>query len=208
MAIGVKEYLETINGLSAMYDYFNEKLFNGELIKPVITINPIERDKKYGWLTKDKLWAKPENGDTMYELNISAQFLDRPISEIAATLLHEMCHQWSRVNGFQDTARLDSFHNKLFREVAENHGLKAYVTERHGWSDAVLNARGEELLAAFLAEKPLELMYRARQIKPKRVRDVSVRKYVCPDCKASVRATKSVNVWCGNCKTQFQEEKI
>ena len=54
MAIGAKEYIGTVMYLSKMYDFFNEKLFGGELEKPVITINPDEKNKAYGWITHDK----------------------------------------------------------------------------------------------------------------------------------------------------------
>ena len=47
MAIGVKEYIETVTYLSKMYDFFNEKLFCSELEKPVITISPDEKNKAY-----------------------------------------------------------------------------------------------------------------------------------------------------------------
>ena len=125
MEIGVKQYQDTINYISEMYDFFNEKLFNSELIKPMLTISPDEKNKAYGWITRDKLWKENENDQGMYEINLSAQFLNRSISEIASTLIHEMCHQWARVNNFQDTARSGSFHNKLFKEIAEDHGLNA-----------------------------------------------------------------------------------
>ena len=86
MAIGAKEYIETVTYLSKMYDFFNEKLFGGGLIKPVITISPDEKNKAYGWITRDKLWKENENDEGMYEINLSAQFLNRPISEIASRL--------------------------------------------------------------------------------------------------------------------------
>ena len=60
MAIGAKEYIETITYLSKMYDFFNEKLFCGDLEKPVITISPDEKNKAYGWITRDKLWKESE----------------------------------------------------------------------------------------------------------------------------------------------------
>ena len=208
MAIGVKQYQDTINYISAMYDFFNEKLFNGELIKPVLTINPDEKNKAYGWITRDKLWKKDKNDEGMYEINLSAQFLNRPISEIASTLIHEMCHQWARVNNFQDTARSGSFHNKLFREIAEDHGLNAEYVHGRGWTATSLNERAAKLLNNFVEKHPQTLIYREMPIKVKRVRDVSIRKYVCPDCEVSVRATKAVNVVCGDCNKQMQEEQL
>ena len=208
MAIGVKQYQDTINYISEMYDFFNEKLFKGELIKPVLTINPDEKNKAYGWITRDKLWKKDKNDEGMYEINLSAQFLNRPISEIASTLIHEMCHQWARVNNFQDTARSGSFHNKLFKEIAEDHGLNAEYIYGRGWTATSLNERATQLLNNFVERYPQTLIYREMPIKVKRVRDVSIRKYVCPDCEASVRAGKAVNVVCGDCNKQMREEKL
>ena len=208
MAIGVKQYLETVEYLSTMYDFFNEKLFNGELVKPVITISPDEKNKAFGWITRDKLWKENENDEGMYEINISAQFLNRPLSEITSTLIHEMCHQFARVNNFKDTARSGSFHNKLFKEIAEDHGLNAEYVHGRGWTATSLSEGTEKLLHGFLKDNPQTLVYREMPIKVKRVRDVSVWKYICPDCEASVRATKAVNVVCGDCNKQMQEEKI
>jgi len=63
-------------------------------------------------------------------------------------------------------------------------------------------------LRGFIEKHPQTLIYREMPIKVKRVRDVSVRKYVCPDCEVSVRATKAVNVVCGDCNKQMQEEQL
>ena len=208
MAIGAKEYIETVTYLSKMYDFFNEKLFGGELIKPVITISPDEKNKAYGWITRDKLWKENENDEGMYEINLSAQFLNRPIPETASTLIHEMCHQFARVNDFKDTARSGSFHNKLFRQIAEDHGLNVEYVHGRGWAATSLSEGTAALLHSFSEKNPQTLIYREIPIKVKRVRDVSVRKYVCPDCEASVRATKAVNVVCGDCNKQMKEEKL
>ena len=208
MAIGAKEYIETVTYLSKMYDFFNEKLFGGGLIKPVITISPDEKNKAYGWITRDKLWKENENDEGMYEINLSAQFLNRPISETASTLIHEMCHQFARVNDFKDTARSGSFHNKLFRQIAEDHGLNVELNGGRGWAVTTLKESTKRLLDGFIEQNPKTPVYRVMPIKPKRVRNLSVRKYICPDCEASVRATKAVNVVCGDCNKQMQEEKI
>ena len=116
MAIGAKEYIESVTYLSKMYDYFNEKLFRGELKKPVITMSPDEKNKAYGWITRDKLWKKDEKDEGMYEINISAQYLNRSLSEIASTLIHEMCHQFAKVNSFQDTTRSVVFITSFLRK--------------------------------------------------------------------------------------------
>ena len=164
-----------------------------------------EDDKK-----KDDKDDNEENEDDegMYEINLSAQFLNRPISEIASTLIHEMCHQFAKVNDFKDTARSGSFHNKLFRQIAEDHGLNVELNGGRGWAVTTLKESTKRLLDGFIEQNPKTPVYRVMPIKPKRVRNLSVRKYICPDCEASVRATKAVNVMCGDCMKQMQEEKI
>ena len=208
MSVGVEQYKETIDYISKAYDYFNEKLFEGALIKPVLTINPDVKNKADGWLTDEKLWKENENDGGMYELNVSAQFLNRAFSDVAATLIHIMCHQWAKSNGFQDTARSGSFHNKLFKEIAEDHGLNTEYVHGRGWATTTLKESSAKLVDEFLEKHPQKLIYREMLIKPKRVRDVSIRKYVCPYCESSVRATKAVNVVCGDCNQKMQEEKL
>ena len=207
MSIGEERYTETQNYLIGLYGYMNERLFNGELKELALTMSPDAKNKSLGWITDVKVWKEDKKDGGMYELNLSAQFLNRPISEIASTLIHQMCHQWARENGFKDTARSGSFHNKLFKKVAEEHGLNTEYVNGRGWANTTLNEIAERLLEEYVAHNPPRLIYREMPVKPKRIRDVSIRKYVCPDCEISVRATKQVNVICGNCLKQMQEEK-
>ena len=46
MQNGTEKYIETVAYLGKLYDFANEKLFNGELKKSVITIQRDERNKK------------------------------------------------------------------------------------------------------------------------------------------------------------------
>ena len=75
MINGTEKYIGTVNYLSRLYDFCNEKLFGGELIKPVITVQRDERNKVFGWWSKKKVWHESgENeGDGSHELNIVAQ---------------------------------------------------------------------------------------------------------------------------------------
>ena len=86
--------------------------------------------------------------------------------------------------------------------------MEVELSRGRGWSVTTLKESTKRLLQSFMADNPQIPVYRVMPIKPKRVRNVSVRKYVCPDCEASVRATKAVNVVCGDCMKQMQEEKL
>lgn len=105
MKNGTEKYIETVAYLGKLYDFANERLFNGELKKPVITIQRDERNKTNGWWSVGKVWRENAEDEGEHELNMTAQQLNRPIGEIAATLIHEMCHQFASVNNMQDCSR-------------------------------------------------------------------------------------------------------
>lgn len=153
-------------------------------------------------------------GAQRHEINISTATLDRPIEETAATLLHEMCHLYNLMHGIQDCSRGNTYHNKKFKECAEAHGLEVAHHERYGWTVTTpslelldfIEGQGWTALnmveglgwtvtgtgsgtgrgAENGAEKP-----------PKK--PSSTRKYVCPICGNSCRATKALNLICGDC---------
>ena len=134
MENGTERLIETVNYLAKLYDYCNEKLFGGELIKPVITVQRDERNKTNGWWSVKKTWFENAEDEGEHELNMTAQQLNRPIGQIAATLIHEMCHQYASVNNMQDCSRGGTYHNKLFKKIAETHGLSVECVPTIGWS--------------------------------------------------------------------------
>ena len=125
MENGTQRYLETIEWLGKLYDFFNDQLFNSELVRPVITVQVDDKNRAYGWFTTRKTWKENANeqDDGEYEINISAQYLNRTVEEVAGTLLHEICHHYAKVNNLQDCSRSGTYHNKLFKNIAEAHGL-------------------------------------------------------------------------------------
>ena len=58
MKNGTAKYIETVKYLERLYDFCNEKLFNNELDKPVITVQLDGKNKAYGWFTCGKVWKE------------------------------------------------------------------------------------------------------------------------------------------------------
>lgn len=166
------------------------------------------------------MWQAGEN--RRYEINIGTNTLHRPIEEITATLLHEMCHLYNLMHDIQDCSRGGSYHNKKFKVCAEKHGLLIEHHEKYGWTitspslallefvemqgwqDIEMNEGfafripgGEETGSK---EKPGEGK------KPPR-KPSSTRKYICPKCGNSCRATKAINIMCIDCHKQMQVEQ-
>ena len=194
MKNGTDKYIATVEYLGKLYDYINAELFGGELVKPVITVQTDERNKTNGWWSQGKVWRENADDDGEHELNMTAQQLHRPINEIAATLIHEMCHQFATVHEMKDTSRSGNYHNKLFKKIAEEHGLKVECVAKIGWSHTSLTDKTAAMITDFAAANPPTVIYRIPVMKCQITKNTSTRKYICPVCGQSVRATKRVNI--------------
>ena len=100
-----------------------------------------------------------------------------------------------------------TYHNKKFKEAAEQHGLDVGKDPKYGWTITTLDAEARAFVDS-LQDKKFELhrkhlpkipgLSKAKQ---------SSRKYVCPMCGLIIRATKEVNVICGDCGCAFEEDE-
>lgn len=118
--------------LEKLYNKLNADFFGGALEPPVITIQSSKTS--YGHYTVFNAWSV--KGQGRREINIAAGTLDRPIENVTATLLHEMCHQFdTEILHKQDCSGSSmAYHNKVFKATAEAHGLKVSRSEKYGWS--------------------------------------------------------------------------
>ena len=200
--------------LNKIFDLLNEAFFESALSRPTITIQSTPR--AYGHFSlRDDTWIS-KLGAT-HEINIGAGTLARPIENVCATLLHEMCHYWNYEHGVQDCSRGGTYHNKRFKETAEAHGLVITHSERYGWShtepgDALLDFVLEYGLTDILINRN---EYSGFQIPgtgahsgaptptPPTRKPSSTRKYICPQCGMSVRATRAVNIGCLDCNVRM-----
>ena len=207
MINGTEKYIETVKYLAKLYDYCNDNLFKGELRKPVITVQRDERNKTNGGVSLQKVWKENDKDDGDYELNMTAQQLNRPINEIVATMIHEMVHHYAKVNNMQDCSRSGTYHNKLFKRLAEMHGLNVECMPTIGWSHTTLTKDTAKLIETFVKDNPETLIYCSPVFKGQTVKTTSTRKYECPCCHNSVRATKQLNIVCGDCNQVMLDDK-
>lgn len=199
--------------LNRIFDLLNETFFESELSRPTITIQ--STPKAYGHFSlRDDTWIS-KNGTT-HEINIGAGTLSRPIENVTATLLHEMVHYWNYQNGIQDTSRGGTYHNRRFKEAAEARGLVILHDEKYGWT---ITTPGDDLLQFCIDNDLTDILINRNEgygIRPKgtgthngapapttiRTKSSS-RKYICPHCGMSVRATRTVNIACMDCGQQM-----
>lgn len=192
---------EAVQRLEMMFRALNAKYFYGELEEPVITVQ--STPKFYGHATNGKIWNVAD--EERYELNIGAESLNRPIEQVAATVVHEMVHLYCTANDIQDTSRGGTYHNKRFKTEAEKRGLHIEKAAKIGYSETTPTPE----LCEFVKERGWERINLARNTTAEKGKgkSSSTRKYTCPCCGQSVRATKAVNIICGDCMQTMETDE-
>lgn len=205
----------TAGYLEKIFRALNAKYFGGQLEEPIITIQSTPR--AYGHVTVAKAWHKGTT--TRHELNIGAGTLDRPIENVVATMLHECVHLWNMQNGVKDCSRGGAYHNKKFRDAATARDLDISYDPRIGWSIT----QPTDALCEFILDQgwtDIQMNRIEWSFTPRGAGSGSAaggeagtaptpngnshhRKYVCPCCGNSVRATKAVNILCMDCGKQM-----
>lgn len=200
----------TLGYLEKIYRQLNIDFFNGELEDCTITVQSTPR--AYGHVTCSKVWKVKDSN--RYELNIGAGTLNRPIESVVSTMLHEMVHIYNLMHDIQDCSRENTYHNKKFKEKAESVGLIIDYDKRIGWSvtspsdalilyicdkgwnDIMMN-RGESAYTGIGGGNPTAGTATPPALKIRK--PSSTRKYICPNCGMSVRATRDVRIMCVDC---------
>lgn len=202
----------TVGQLEKMYNTLNLDFFEGALPLPIITVQ--SKPGTYGHCSAAKIWQRKD--DDTYELNVAAEVLMLPIEETIDTMIHEMIHLYCRQNNIKECSRGGAYHNGKFKEEAEKRGLTCEYDERIGWY-----TKPSEKLIEYALEKEWTELKIARKMtiglppmigggskEPKETKETkpsSTRKYLCLKCGNSVRATKDLNLICGDCMIQMKK---
>ena len=187
---------EIVKQTEDMFDLFNGHFYNGELTRPAITVSPDGGRGAYGWCSINEIWNA--EGELYREINLCAEYLDRPIFELAATLLHEMAHLYDLEHEIQDVSNNGYYHNMKFKTTAEAHGLIIEKHQKYGWTVTKLAPEAE----AWIKASRLQMEGGSKGGSKKSI-NRSI-KYVCPCCGTIIRATREVNVICGDCGEPFE----
>lgn len=207
----------TAGYLEKIFRQLNADSFAGKLEKPIITIQ--STPGAYGHVSVAKTWKR--KGESRHELNISADWLQRPIENVVATMIHEMVHIYNIQQGIQDCSRGGSYHNRKFKEEAEKHMLKIDQHPKYGWT---ITSPTDELLLYILDKewgdidmgKGLSLKFgtgggggngnTGPTVTPTKPKGSNSRKHTCPCCGAIARTTKDILLLCGSCMKEMEVE--
>lgn len=152
-------------------------------------------------------WSQKQQG--LYrEINVTAEYLNRPAELVITSLLHEMCHLFNIQHNIQDTSRNGTYHNKSFADAALSHGLLIEKDEKYGYCRTLPSDELKQWVNINI-RKGCFRYKRAKTYKngtPKTTTGTgnngkeattsrtkqSSRKYTCPNCGLTIRATKDV----------------
>ena len=189
------KYLNELKAINNLFDYLNKAFFESALSKPVITIQANKTPNVLGWCTGYDAWVSGEEKSP--EINMSADYLDREPINKSETLLHEMCHLYAYQNNIKDCSRAGNYHNKQYKDIAESHGLTVEKSAKGGWNMTALTDKSKAIITPYVDN--LQVLKRISPLKTSTTKNSSTRKYICMHCGMTVRATKEVNIICGDC---------
>jgi hypothetical protein len=84
----------------------------------------------------DGRWQHGDN--TLPEVLVSGEGLNRPADKVFTTLLHEATHGLAAVRGIKDTSRQGRWHNKSFAKLAAELGMTTTKDDKLGFSPCEL----------------------------------------------------------------------
>lgn len=186
---------DVVTKLENLFDLLNAAYFEDKLPKPVITGQ--STPKFYGHCSTKKIW-KSEN-DARYEINIGAEYLNRPSADTAATMCHEMVHLYCLENGINDTCQKGCYHNKAFKTECELRDLEVGYDRANGYTHTTPTEAFKKTLedAGFVLAVPFARV--PPKAKAKAARE-KAHKYVCPVCGQEVKTTAELSLICGVCE--------
>ena len=199
---------QSVKFLEEAFVALNKEYFENALPTAIITIQ--SSPKAYGHFTFAKVWEDGQRKTAYHEINLSAEALTRPIAEVICTLLHEMVHFYCAECDIQDTSRGGTYHNSRFKAECEARDLSVKFSEKYGHA----HTEPTQALKSFCTRQHWRnklTISRSGGVggedpKPKTKKPSSTRKYICPCCGQSIRATKEVNILCIDCNAQMEKE--
>lgn len=185
---------EVIAQMEMVFDKANEKYFNNELPTPVISIQAGKGDA-YGWCTNYEAWTN--ESESYFEINICAEYLNRTVEQLCATLIHEMVHLKNAVDKVKDCN--GKYHNAKFKATAESIGMTVEKTT-YGYSKTSLSEEQIKFIHSLNLKD-----FGFKRIPPSKKKSANKgNKYQCPICGASFWSTKNLRVLCEDCDEQFE----
>ena len=189
------------------YDYFNERLFAGQLPEVYITLQ--RHPNTRGYFAAQRFNGRAAKGQQpaapVHELALNPDTFDgRTDMEILSTLVHEMCHVWQETHG---TPPRRCYHNQEWANQMKTVGLqpddgKGKETGQ-AVSHTIIPGGAFETACKALLARPFSLDWQSNPAWGKRAssgkKRASKTKYTCPECDANAWGKPDLHLICGDC---------
>ena len=201
---------EITDSLYKAFSILNERLFDGVLANPVITIQKEKKNTLGTFATKPTWFKKDDESICYHEININPLYLNEDYIDILSVLVHEMCHMYNSQNNIKDTS--GKKHNKKFKAIAEQVGLKD-ADDNDNWGYTTASGALKECFKD-IGEDIIEVLNTCVYLNddvynnPPKKRKKTIFKYICPSCGMVVKAKAEKNIVCGACEMQLEMEEV
>lgn len=200
--IPTKEQFEAYQGL---YQYFNEKLFDGKL--PNALLNFSRKRKQVGGFFSPERWINKDS-KKVHEISLNPDCSRKDTKVVISILVHEMVHLWQQE--FGEPSR-SGYHNAEWADKMEEIGLMPsntgeeggkrtgqqmthYVIQSGAFDNAYKKITAKMLLPFAQCDEPVT--------KPK---SKARTKYTCENCEANVWGKAGLSIECLSCGHSFTE---
>jgi hypothetical protein len=157
--------LGAVGELERAFDELKDLFPNKDKFEmPIITVQSQGRKSAFGWFCENK-WQDEWEKRQRPEINISAEYLSRPILDIIQTLIHEMTHYSNNLDGIKDCSP-NQYHNKKFAIRCQEIGLIAKSGYR-GWSNTELSPELRERILSLDIREDAFALFRDGETKRK-----------------------------------------
>lgn len=223
----IKTQSRELDFLQSLTAYFKKELFNDDLPPFIITLEKIRG--AFGYATTKAIFKD----NTLVYYQVAINFLlakkNGSFEELADTLIHELIHLYCNKNNIKDVSNNGRYHNKDFKKLAEEKGLKTMKHQIFGFNTCGLQddlkikiineftskydndyllslfdikeqSAQEQRQAQQDQEQDQEQQQQAQQQGPKS-RNLQV--YVCICCGMKVRAKNNARLLCLDCDQEL-----
>ena len=202
--------------LQQAYDFFNDKLFEGELDNLVMVTFSRNSNIIGGYFSPDK-WVNSE-GEKLGEIAINANlFQSEGLVYLYNVLVHEMVHYWQFKKG---SPSRNGYHNQQWIDKAKSIGLEIEGSGQQVGTRFADKGRGAEAMADLPADFVFDWFSEELQVdvptgghviiqqqpgnEPKK--SGSRTKYTCARCGANVWGKAGLNIACLDCSEKLIEQ--
>lgn len=193
--------------LGRAFDFFNERLFRGQLPAAMLTLHRHRGAR--GYFRPDAFRAR-EGDETLHEIALCPEtFEGRTAAEILSTLVHEMVHHWQEVFGQNKPRRC--YHNREWARKMHEVGLFPSTTAAPGGKETgqtcshyIIEGGPFDRACAQLLEAERVIDWNAF-VPPKVERPKSKLKFSCP-CGTNAWAKPNTQLACVKCGAVLEAE--